>query len=191
MDEQNLSQFRSNWVECLGDIARYRIAVTTLIENQAPSVPKTLPLNSITRAALSSNQLPTGVNTPEASALSDKHIFSAGGSPTPAARVDDSPPPSVGEMPHQPEFVPSVGIVAARMMELEPEKERWRQISKEWYAKGLAFQPGSGKLHHHLGVLSRDRECGEKEELRAVYHFVKRYVVIRTSDITLSDACLV
>ena len=174
MDEQNLSQFRNNWVECLGDIARYRIVVTALIDQQMSSAPKTLPVNSITRAALSGNQLTTGPNTPEASALSDKNIISAGGSPTPAARIDDSPPPSVGEIAHHPEFVPSVGIVAARMMELEPEKERWRQISKDWYAKGLAFQPGSGKLHHHLGVLSRDREGSEKEELRAVYHLVKR-----------------
>lgn len=176
MDEQNLAQFRSNWVECLGDIARYRIAVTALIENQVSSAPKTLPVNSITRAALSGNHLATGPNTPEASALSDRNLFSAAGSPARAARIDDSPPPSVGEVPQHPEFVPSVGIVAARMMELEPEKERWRQISRDWYAKGLAFQPGSGKLHHHLGVLSRDREGGEKEELRAVYHFVKRSV---------------
>lgn len=172
MDEQNLAQFRSNWVECLGDIARYRIAVTALIESQ--TVPKTLPANAITQAALSGNHLSTGPNTPEASALSNKNFVSARNSPAPVARIDDSPPPSVGEIPQHPELVPSVGIVAARMMELDPEKERWRQISREWYAKGLAFQPGSGKLHHHLGALSRDREAGEKEELRAVYHFVKR-----------------
>ena len=178
MDEQNLAQFRNNWVECLGDIARYRMAVTALLESQTPSVTKTLPVNAVTRAALSSNQLATRPSTPEASALSDKPLLvSAADSPAAMARIDDSPPPSVGEAPahHPPEFVPSVGIIAARMMELEPEKERWRQVSKEWYAKGLAFQPGSGKLHHHLGVLSRDREGGDKDELRAVYHFVKRY----------------
>ena len=28
------------------------------------------------------------------------------------------------------------------------------------------------KLHHHLGLLSREKDG---EELRAVYHFVKRY----------------
>ena len=66
MDEQNLAQFRSNWVECLGDIARYRIAVTALLENQ--SAPKTLPANAITQAALSGNHhLATGPNTPDAS----------------------------------------------------------------------------------------------------------------------------
>lgn len=172
MDEQNLAQFRSNWVECLGDIARYRIAVTALLDNQA--APKTLPANAITQAALSGNHLSKDSNTPDASALSNKNFVSARGSPAPMARIDDSPPPSVGDFLQ----VPSVGIAAARMMELEPEKERWRQISKEWYAKGLAFQPGSGKLHHHLGALSRDREAGEKEELRAVYHFVKSMITL-------------
>ena len=63
-------------------------------------------------------------------------------------------------------------------MVLESERERWRQIiSREWYLKGLLITPGSGKLHHHLGMLSsREAECVEKEELRAVYHFVKRCV---------------
>lgn len=31
--------------------------------------------------------------------------------------------------------------------------------------------PGHSKLHHHLGLLSRE---AEGEELRAVYHFVKK-----------------
>lgn len=175
MDEHNLAQFRSNWVECLGDVARYRMAVTALIETSTPSIPKTLPVNAVTRAALSGNHLSPGPATPDASALSDKNQLSVpGGSPTPAARIDDSPQPSLSEQPPQPGMAPSVGVVAARLMELEPEKERWRQVSRDWYSKGLAFQPGSGKLHHHLGVLSRDREGGEKDELRATYHFVKR-----------------
>jgi hypothetical protein len=55
-------------------------------------------------------------------------------------------------------------------LEVEPEKERWRNIARDWYAAGIAEQPGTGKLHHHLGLLSRDVEG---EELRAVYHFVK------------------
>ena len=76
----------------------------------------------------------------------------------PAARIDDSPSPSIG-------------VVAARLMDVEPEKERWRQIAREWYGAGLAEQPGTGKLHHHLGLLEREVEG---EELRGCYHFVKR-----------------
>ncbi|OAX36866.1 hypothetical protein K503DRAFT_801693 [Rhizopogon vinicolor AM-OR11-026] len=39
----------------------------------------------------------------------------------PAAQIDESPSPSIG-------------IVAARMMDVEPEKQRWRNIAKEWQA---------------------------------------------------------
>jgi hypothetical protein len=58
-------------------------------------------------------------------------------------------------------------------MDVEPEKERWRQIARDWYGAGLAEQPGTGKLHHHLGLLEREVEG---EELRGCYHFVKRWV---------------
>jgi protein SMG6 len=80
----------------------------------------------------------------------------------PAARIDDS-------------SSPSIGLAAARLLEVEPEKERWRNIARDWYAAGIAEQPGTGKLHRHLGLLSR--EVGG-EELRGVYHFVKRYLNI-------------
>ena len=82
-------------------------------------------------------------------------------SDAPAARIDDSPSPSIG-------------VAAARLLEVEPEKERWRNIARDWYAAGIVEQPGTGKLHHHLGLLSREVEG---EELRGVYHFVKRYCV--------------
>ena len=80
-------------------------------------------------------------------------------SDVPAARIDDSPSPSIG-------------LAAARLLEVDPEKERWRNIARDWYAAGIAEQPGTGKLHHRLGLLSREVE---REELRGVYHFVKRY----------------
>lgn len=79
-------------------------------------------------------------------------------SDAPAARIDDSPSPSIG-------------LAAARLFDVEPEKERWRCIARDWYGAGIADQPGHGKLHHHLGLLSREVE---REELRGVYHFVKR-----------------
>ena len=103
------------------------------------------------------------------------------------ARIDDTS--SVGpEVPQQmlQQGIPSVGIAAARLMVLEPDKERWRQVSSDWYLRGLAFTPGAGKLHHHLGVLSRDSDLGDREELRAVYHFVKRCAAL-----LLSCFCLI
>ncbi|KAI0693720.1 hypothetical protein BC835DRAFT_1406670 [Cytidiella melzeri] len=178
LDEPNLSRFNGNWVESLGDLARYRSAVAQLLESRGSrTVPGTLTLNAVMRATLTGSALlSTGPGTPEVSALSDRNA-----SPTPAvspirmARIDDSPPAS--DALQQPQvqagMAPSVGVIAARQMELMPEKEQWRLISREWFTKGLAFTPTSGKLHHYLGMLSRDAEPSEKEDLRAVYHFVK------------------
>jgi protein SMG6 len=81
-------------------------------------------------------------------------------------RIDDSP-------------IPSIGVAAARLLELEPEKERWRKIARDWYSAGVANTPGMGKLHHHLGLLSRELE---EEELRGTYYFCKRLVVLSTDE---------
>ena len=180
-EENNLLAFRGGWVESLGDIARYRIAVSAMLDNQARS--GTLPANAITSAALSASHLlaTPSPGTPNASAASDKNASPAGLSVPPAHHEQSSsvglpPPPQDDRAPHQ--GIPSVGVAAARLMVLEPETERWRQISRDWYFKGLAFAPGSRKLHRHLGLLSRHIAPGlkEKEELRAVYHFMKRCV---------------
>lgn len=74
-------------------------------------------------------------------------------SDAPTARIDDS------------------RIAATCLLEVEPEKERWRNTARDWYAAGIAEQPGTGKLRHHLGLLSREVEG---EELQGVYHFDKR-----------------
>ena len=80
------------------------------------------------------------------------------------ARIDDSPSPSVGPG-------------AALALDVEPERETWRRTARDWYAKALKNTPGQGRLHHHLAVVSRE---GEREEMRAVYHFVKRSVTPRS-----------
>ena len=130
-------------------------------------------MSAISRAALTGNYLSANPGTPDVSALSDKNASPVpAGSPMRVARIDDSPPASDGQQPIG--MAASVGIVAARQMELLPEKEHWRQISREWFTRGLAYAPGSGKLHHHLGMLSRDADGNDREELRTVYHFVKR-----------------
>ena len=61
-------------------------------------------------------------------------------------------------------------MAAAKLLDVESEKERWKGFARDWYAQGLADMPGNGKSHHHFGFWSRE----EGEELKAVYHFVKR-----------------
>ena len=34
-------------------------------------------------------------------------------------------------------------------------------MSRDWYAARIAEQPGAGRLHHHLGLLSREVEGEE------------------------------
>ena len=149
LEEPTLSGFKSGWLEALGDLARYRMAVAAMVGGgvspTVPVGPKTLTIKAVNEAVTDQSRDP--VKEGEKS-ISDK----------PAARIDDSPSPSVG-------------IVAAKLMDVEPETERWRGIARDWYSAGLAEQPGTGKLHHHLGLLCREVEG---EELKGVYHFVKR-----------------
>jgi len=56
-------------------------------------------------------------------------------------------------------------------MEIEPEKDCWCRIACDWYTHVVVEYPGCGKLHHHLGLLSRE---AEGKELRGIYHFIKR-----------------
>ncbi|TFK26448.1 hypothetical protein FA15DRAFT_667539 [Coprinopsis marcescibilis] len=145
LEEQTLNLFKSSWLEALGDLARYRMAVAAMV-NSGMGGQGGLTTKAVSEATADSSAT-LAVPATDTKSTSDE----------PAARIDDSPSPSVG-------------IAAARSMEIEPEKERWRNIAREWYGAGLSEQPGTGKLHHHLGLLSREVET---EELRAIYHFTK------------------
>lgn len=157
LEEPTLRSFRSGWLEALGDLARYRMAVAAMVTNNKLKGPA-LTTDAVSKAAAAS------ADGEPVTAKSKSQMSVKSSSDRPAARVDDSPSPSIG-------------VVAARMMDVEPEKERWRSIAKEWYAQGLADTPGAGKLHHHLGLLSREVD---NEELRAVYHFVKSMTTLHT-----------
>lgn len=157
LEEPSLRSFRSGWLEALGDLARYRMAVAAMVTNNQLKGPA-LTTDAVSKAAAAS------ADGEPVTAKSKSQMSVKSSSDHPAARVGDSPSPSIG-------------VVAARMMDVEPEKERWRSIAKEWYAQGLADTPGAGKLHHHLGLLSREVD---NEELRAVYHFVKSMTTLHT-----------
>ncbi|RXW24170.1 hypothetical protein EST38_g1674 [Candolleomyces aberdarensis] len=151
LEEPSLASFKSSWLEALGDLARYKMAVSAMV-NSGMGGQGGLTTKAVTEAAEESAKVASKDTLAVPAAGSAKSV-----SDRPAARIDDSPSPSVG-------------IAAARAMEIEPEKERWRKIAREWYGSGLAEQPGTGKLHHHLGLLSREVES---EELRGIYHFTK------------------
>lgn len=149
LEEPNLATFKSGWLEALGDLARYRMAVAAMFTgSDGDSGPLTTEnVSEVLMNTTSGSSLMVPVAA-EAKSISD----------APAARIDDSPSPSVG-------------LAAARLLDIEPDQERWRGIARDWYGAGLTDQPGTGKLHHHLGLLSRD---ADGEELRGIYHFVKR-----------------
>ena len=149
-EEENLSVYRSSWVESLGDLARYRMAVSELVTS------KTSHSTSLTQSAVS-----------QVANVSDDVPMSISVDDTKASQISDNPVLPKGNSP-------SVGIEAARAMELLPEREKWRNIAREWYSNGLIEYPGTGRLHHHMGFLCK--EFGEGEELRGLYHFIKRCV---------------
>jgi protein SMG6 len=154
-EERTLEEHRESWLEALGDLARYNMTVAAMAST-IYYPPSALTASAVSAAAAVS---PAPSHAAGASADEDAPMSDAGAS---VERDHESP-------------VPSIGVAAARALELEPEKERWRKIAREWYAAGVANTPGQGKLHHHLGLLSREAEA---EELRAMYHFCKRSVVL-------------
>jgi hypothetical protein len=156
LEEPTLNSFKSGWLEALGDLARYRMAVAAMVHGGV-SGQGGLTTQAVSEATVGTAKTGTDADTGIAAPGSNDSQKSV--SDAPAARIDDSPSPSIG-------------VMAARLMDVEPEKERWRNIARDWYGAGLAEQPGTGKLHHHLGLLSREVDG---EELRGVYHFVKRY----------------
>ncbi|KAJ3788582.1 hypothetical protein GGU10DRAFT_384891 [Lentinula aff. detonsa] len=147
-EEYPLRDFRSNWLEALGDLARYRMTVAAMTAGSN--------FDGLALTAANVSEAAAHAMDAEKPAIAQTKAVSD----VPAARIDDSPSPSVG-------------VAAARALELLPEKVQWRCIAEDWYGIGLTHQPGQGKLHHHLGFLYREVEG---EELRAVYHFVKSMV---------------
>ena len=154
LEEPTLNPFKSGWLEALGDLARYRMAVAAMVSGGVGGQGG-LTTQAVSEAA---ETLSTGESQPQSKSPGGSNGSVKSVSDFPAARIDDSPSPSIG-------------LAAARLLDVEPEKERWRNIARDWFAMGLAEQPGTGKLHHHLGLLSREVEG---EDLRGVYHFVKR-----------------
>lgn len=133
LEEEHLAQFRVLWIEVLGDLARYKMAVVAHGADGAPrpsttGIPSAMLMYAL--AAPYSHQI-VRVASPKVSRINGNDMSA-----------------------------PSIGLQAAAEMEMEDERELWR-MAREWHAKGTNDTPGQGRLHDHLGLVSADAEGEE------------------------------
>lgn len=174
LEQQSLSAFRGTWIEQLGDIARFRMAVSELpIQPQS----NTYAINSLPTSPKSLKPLLDGFEGEEASlpppqpefdkspgAVPRKQLVSRkdrkkGFPGIPAKLAEDM---EVADTPGN-----SIGAAALDDWELV-EHETWKNVAQDWYFLGLSETPGTGRLHHHLAAIAHD------DDLRALYHYSKR-----------------
>ncbi|KAG8894285.1 hypothetical protein FRC00_009188, partial [Tulasnella sp. 408] len=155
LEEENLAQFRILWLEALGDLSRYQMAVIAHVQEGTGGASSSKAAAAVASSPPSQSMMGTHLALP--TAVTQQHLMS--NSPG-VSRMEESP-------------LPSIGAHAAAELELEDDRELWRRNAREWYTKGIKDTPGQGRLHHHLGLVSAD---AEGEELRAVYHFAKSLV---------------
>jgi len=137
-EDPTIAVFRAAWIEQLGDLARYRMAVAGLASRMHAA------------AATSSS-------SSSSSAAAPARLTSAALDANAAAAAK----------PARPADAASIGQAALNDWDLE-EHETWREMARDWYGQGLAENPGTGRLQHHLALLSKG------DELRALYHYAKR-----------------
>ncbi|MCO5585390.1 hypothetical protein L7F22_039323 [Adiantum nelumboides] len=153
LESELFKVFRSSWIENLGDLARYRMAVAKIMSFLG--VRDGVKHGAERRDSGSQSRDKKSRSIQNQSPISDQGKM--GEADEEALEVASA------EMGKD---QASIGAAAAQDWDLE-EKEIWRSTARGWYAKGLADVPGTGRLHHHLGILSRD------DDLRSLYHFCK------------------
>lgn len=125
-EDPTVALFRPAWIEQLGDLARYRMAVAGLA-------------NRVSSQGAQGRGLRDGD-------LEGKRL------PRPADAA-------------------SIGDAALGDWDVE-EQETWKASARDWYSQGVAETPGTGRLQHHLALLSKG------DEMRGLYHYVKRCVYL-------------
>jgi hypothetical protein len=114
------------------------MAVATMVTGSQAHGPEELTAAAV--SAVLSASPSSSVPPSSADHMSNMSAKSSSASEKSVARIDDSPSPSIG-------------LAAAKPLDVKPEKEGWRGIARDWYAHGLADTRGNGKLHHHPGLL--------------------------------------
>ncbi|KAH9445831.1 hypothetical protein Pst134EB_023664 [Puccinia striiformis f. sp. tritici] len=198
LTEQRLLPFKNVWIEQLGDLARYRMAVAGLTSKLAAAIATTFnPIEVVQpshkantrraeqdadndqdddesesgrertrpRARRPQRLQEEGEPSMSGSQQSSRHDQSSQEESRSSQQPAPSPPQAI------PEIVPprpggSIGLAALGDWDCE-EQEIWRATAKDWYAKGLADNPATGRLHHHLALLSKG------DELKTLYHYCK------------------
>lgn len=166
LENEALRSMRTAWMESLGDLARYRMAVAGL-ELRAGNGSAGPSGNSI-------RNKPPRVNGPFAR------------SAPPPDDVQQKAQEDAQEDVREHDGA-SIGSDALGDWMLE-ERDVWKGTAAEWYAKALADVPGTGRLHHHLGILARG------DDLRALHHFSKAmtaahpYPAARETALSMFDA---
>ena len=130
-EEESLRDFKHIWLEQLGDLARYRMAVVGMVTRMTNR--KSAPGQELSLGHVKS--LPNEVAS---------------------ARIDQ-----------ESALQASIGDAALNDWEVE-DHDVWKTLAIEWYGKGLAEAPGTGRLHHHLALLSRG------DDMKTLYHFCRR-----------------
>lgn len=124
-EDPSVASFRSAWIEQLGDLARYRMAVAGLASRVSAAQSRTKRSSTVFNVEKEREARP----------------------------IDAA----------------SIGDAALGDWDVE-EQESWRVMARDWYGQGITETPGSGRLHHHLALLSKG------DELRGLYHYCKRFV---------------
>uniref|UniRef100_V5EZX4 PIN domain-containing protein n=2 Tax=Kalmanozyma brasiliensis (strain GHG001) TaxID=1365824 RepID=V5EZX4_KALBG len=190
LESERYKGFRRAWLESLGDLSRYRMAVAGLANSMAaegradetPSKQADSHQVASFEAARIDDDIDEDDSTSEDDNDADGDDEGFGSAQHRAQTRDEkgAPPRSKSladpgrEAPaaHENDKA-SIGTAALGDWDTT-EKETWRQTAKGWYAMGIAETPSTGRLHHHLGVLSRG-----DDDLRAVYHLTKSLIAAK------------
>ncbi|KAJ9475138.1 PINc domain-containing protein [Pseudozyma hubeiensis] len=200
-ESEQYKSMRRAWIESLGDLSRYRMAVAGLASTMAlddgegkvrnPSDSITLPVDARIDDDDSDSEGEADDSVDPSLADDSEHHARH----RPQHHVEESADPRrrynadarVEAAPANEFDKASIGTAALGDWEWT-EKETWRQTAKGWYAMGITKTPNIGRLHHHLGVLSRG-----DNDLRALYHLTKSLIAAkpfasaRDSILTLFD----
>lgn len=189
-ESERYKSMRRAWIESLGDLSRYRMAVAGLassmsIDGQGDEIRNPPSTDHDTNSPVDA-RIDDDDNDAEydQDVLSDASVTDELDDSVHRARQDPgedrvksrkrsnadtrkNTPPAIE--------VEKASIGTAALGDWEwTEKETWRQTAKGWYAMGITETPNIGRLHHHLGVLSRG-----DNDLRAVYHLTKSLVAAK------------